>query len=72
MIKMATNTSLAEKMADIIDINAGTIITGEDSIESIGTALLELLIQVASGHYTPKAMRLGQDDFIPWKRGISL
>ena len=71
-IKMSSNTALAKRMADIIDINAGTIITGEDTIESKGEALLELLIQVASGEIYTHAERLGQDDFIPWKRGVSL
>ena len=71
-LKFSTNTSLAERMPDLIDINAGTIITGEDTIESKGAELLDLIIQVASGDYTPKAVELGQDDFIPWKRGISL
>ena len=72
VIKMATNNALAQRMADIIDINAGTIITGADTIESKGAELLELLIQVANGAYLTKANRIGQDDFIPWKRGISL
>ncbi|HMQ47262.1 MAG TPA: altronate dehydratase family protein [Saprospiraceae bacterium] len=71
-IKMSTNTSLYERMPDIIDINAGTIISGEDTIETKGEALLELLIQVANGTYLTHAERLGQDDFIPWKRGVSL
>lgn len=71
-VKMATNNTLAKRMADIIDINAGTIISGEDSIEEKGEELLEMLIQVASGEYIPAAERLGQDDFIPWKRDISL
>jgi len=71
-IKVSTNSELANRMADIIDINAGTIITGKDTIESKGEELLELIIQVASGDYIPKAVQLGQDDFIPWKRGISL
>lgn len=71
-IKFSTNNILAERMSDIIDINAGTIISGDDTIESKGEELLELIIQVASGEYIPKAVRLGQDDFIPWKRGISL
>lgn len=71
-LKFSTNNELAAKMADIIDINAGTIITGEDSIESKGEELLELIIKVANGEYLPKAVQLGQDDFIPWKRGISL
>ena len=71
-VKMSSNTELAERMVDIIDINAGTIISGEDSIETKGEELLELLIKVASGEKLTKAERLGQDDFIPWKRGVSL
>lgn len=71
-LKMASNHALAQRMADIIDINAGTIITGEDSIESKGRELLELLLKIASGEQLCQAERLGQDDFIPWKRGVSL
>lgn len=71
-IKFSTNTILSQKMADIIDINAGTIISGEDTIESKGEELLDLIIKVASGEIIPKAVQLGQDDFIPWKRDISL
>jgi altronate hydrolase len=71
-IKMSSNTALAERMADLIDINAGTIISGEDTIRSKGEELLELLIQVASGEKHTHAERLGQNDFIPWKRGVSL
>ncbi|MEM9885664.1 MAG: altronate dehydratase family protein [Bacteroidota bacterium] len=72
VIKMSSNTKLYKRMKDIIDFNAGTIISGEDSIESKGEELLEYLIEVASGAKTPHAVRLGQEDFIPWKRGISL
>lgn len=71
-VKMSSNTVLANRMADLIDINAGTVISGEDTIETKGEELLELLIQVASGERMTKAERLGQDDFIPWKRGVSL
>lgn len=72
VIKMSSNTRLYERMRDIIDIDAGTIITGEDSIESKGEELLELIIKVAGGEVATHASRLGQDDFIPWKRGVSL
>ncbi|MBK6477833.1 MAG: altronate dehydratase [Saprospiraceae bacterium] len=71
-IKISTNNLLSEKMPDIIDINAGTIIDGVDTIQSKGAEILEYLIKVASGEVIPHAERLGQDDFIPWKRGISL
>ncbi len=71
-IKVSSNTQLFRKMNDIIDFDAGTVITGEDSIESRGADLLDFIIQVASGEMIPKAVQLKQDDFIPWKRGISL
>jgi altronate hydrolase len=72
VVKIATNNALAAKMPDIIDFNCGAIITGEKSIEQMGEALLEYCIEVASGREIPKAVQLGQDDFIPWKRGVSL
>lgn len=71
-IKVSSNTRLFERMRDIIDINAGTIITGEDTIESKAHELMEYALQVASGTVVPQAVRLHQDDFIPWKRGVSL
>ncbi len=71
-IKISSNNALSERMKDIIDFNAGTIITGEDTIESKGEELLEYIIEVASGNIVPAAVRLDQNDFIPWKRGISL
>ena len=72
VIKVASNSKLAHRMRDIIDIDTGTIITGEDTIQTKGEELLHYVIKVASGKATPNAVRLGQDDFIPWKRGISL
>jgi altronate hydrolase len=72
VLKISTNTPLAVRMPDIIDLDAGPIISGEASIEEIGEQLLELIVSVASGETTAKAVGLGQDDFIPWKRGVSL
>ncbi len=71
-IKIATNNALAEKMPDIIDINAGTIVNGQDTIQTKGEEILEWVIKIASGEAITHAERLGQDDFIPWKRGVSL
>lgn len=72
VIKISTNTALYQKMPDIIDVNCGTIIEGEETIEQAATRLLDFVIDVASGVKQPKAVQLGQDDFIPWKRGVSL
>ena len=71
-IKIATNSALAIRMADIIDIDTGPIITGEKTIEEMGEEILEYCIKAASGEIIPKAVLLNQDDFIPWKRGVSL
>lgn len=72
VIKVATNSTLAEKMSDIIDINTGSIIEGTTTIEQMGEEILEYCIKAASGAIIPKAVQLNQDDFIPWKRGVSL
>ncbi len=71
-IKIATNSALAKRMADIIDIDTGPIISAEKTIEQMGEEILEFCIKVASGEIIPKAVLLNQDDFIPWKRGVSL
>jgi len=72
VIKLSTNTKLFNRMPDIIDIDCGTIIDGKESIPQTGERILDFIIQVASGTIQPKAVQLGQDDFIPWKRGVSL
>ncbi|MBX7127663.1 MAG: UxaA family hydrolase, partial [Cyclobacteriaceae bacterium] len=72
MVKISTNTTLATKMPDIIDIDAGPIIAGEKSVEEVGEQVLEYIIGLANGEYDTKAMQLGQDDFMFWKRGVSL
>lgn len=72
VIKLSTNTRIFNRMPDIIDINCGTIIEGKETIEQAGERILNYVIQVASGQVQPKAVQLGQDDFIPWKRGVSL
>ena len=71
VLKTSTNSALFEKMPDIIDINAGAIVEGEESIEDVGARMLDLVIKTANGEYQTKAEELGQDDFIPWKRGIT-
>jgi altronate hydrolase len=72
VIKVATNTKLANRMSDIIDFDSGSVISGDDSIESCGERLLELVVQVASGKIQTKAEQNKNYDFIPWKRGVSL
>lgn len=72
VIKIASNTALFNRMRDIIDINTGTIIEGGETIQQAGERILEYVIGVASGDIEVAAVRHVQDDFIPWKRGVSL
>lgn len=72
VIKLSTNTKLFQRMPDIIDIDCGAIIDGKATIQEVAHRVLEYIIRVASGEEQPKAVQLGQDDFIPWRRGISL
>ena len=72
VVKLSSNTTLFNKMHDIIDINTGTIIEGTETIEQAGERILDYVIKVASGEIEVSAVRKGQDDFIPWKRGVSL
>ncbi len=72
VIKLSSNTKLFKKMNDIIDIDTGTIISGEETIKEAGERILDFIIKVASGELKAKADLLSHDDFIPWKRGISL
>ena len=72
VMKISSNTKVYERMHDIIDFNAGPIVTGERDLEALSNELLDLCLEAVSGQYLVKARRLEQDDFIPWKRGVSL
>ena len=72
VIKLSTNTALAQRMPDIIDLDTGPIISGRSTIEEMGERILQYVIQVANGEVRTKAEQKNQEDFIPWKRGVSL
>ncbi len=72
ILKVSSNTKMAEKMSDIIDINTGPVIEGTKTIEQMGEEMLEHVIRVASGEEMSKAVKMKHYDFIPWKRGVSL
>jgi altronate hydrolase len=72
VIKISSNSRLAQRMPDIIDVDSGGILTGDKTVDEMGEEILDYIIQVASGETKTKTMELHQDDFIPWKRGVSL
>lgn len=72
VIKISSNSKLPQKMKDIIDFDAGRFISEGKSMEELSNELIDLIVEVASGRQKTCADSLGQDDFIPWKRGVSL
>ncbi|WP_148253699.1 UxaA family hydrolase [Aidingimonas lacisalsi] len=72
VLKVASNSELAQRMPDVIDFDAGPIIRGEAQIDELAAQMLQRCIDTASGRYRPRAVQLEQLDFIPWKRGVSL
>lgn len=70
--KISTNSGLASRMSHIIGFDTGPILQGATGIAQNAESLLDCVIGVASGAAVTKAESLRQDDFIPWKRGVSL
>ncbi len=72
VLKVSTNSTTGTRMSDIIDFDAGVIVTRGATVKECGEQLFEMAIEVASGARLAKAEMRGQIDFIPWKRGVSL
>mgnify|MGYP001285167742 CR=1 FL=1 len=69
-LKLATNTALYRKMTDDMDIDCGTIATGDATIEEVGRAIFQLVLDTASGHKTKsEELGFGSDEFTPWQMG---
>jgi altronate dehydratase large subunit len=62
VIKISSNDDIYHRMKDNIDINAGGILTGKESIRSIGEQIFKEIIEVASGKKT-RAEILGHGEF---------
>ncbi|MDX1565884.1 MAG: UxaA family hydrolase, partial [Phycisphaeraceae bacterium] len=71
VVKVSSNTATAQRHPEMIDVDAGPIISGQQSLDQVAARLLEATIAAASGEPTA-AQKLGQHDFLPWKRGVSL
>jgi altronate hydrolase len=72
-IKVATNTPLYNWMEDDMDINAGTILDGTETVEEVGQRLFEKMIGVAGGEKTKSEQSgMGDEEFAPWMLGPTL
>ena len=69
-VKVATNTPLFNWMNEDMDLNAGTVLEGRETVEQVGRRIFEEIIAVASGRPTKsEAQGLGDEEFAPWILG---
>lgn len=70
-IKLATNTSMYERLTEDMDINCGEIIDGTYDMEAMGQRIFELMLATASGQRSKsELLGLGDNEFVPWHIGI--
>jgi len=69
-IKVATNSPLYNWMEEDMDINAGTILDGTETVQQVGLRIFEKIIAVASGEKTKSELAgMGDEEFAPWQLG---
>ena len=72
-IKLATNTAMYERLSEDMDINCGTIASGEETVAQCGERIFELMLRTASGEKTrSEAMGFGAQEFAPWVLGATM
>ena len=69
-IKVATNTPMYERMESDMDLNAGTILEGKETVAQVGERIFEEVLAVASGKRTKSEVQgIGDEEFVPWVVG---
>jgi altronate hydrolase len=69
-IKVATNTSLFNWMREDMDLNAGTILEGTETVQQVGARIFEKILAVAGGEKTKSEVAgIGDEEFAPWILG---
>ncbi len=72
-IKIATNSAMYRRLEDDMDVNCGTILDGEETVEQAGRRIFELILRVASGERTKsEQFDFGSSEFAPWQLGATV
>ncbi|WP_206664524.1 UxaA family hydrolase [Dankookia rubra] len=72
-IKLATNTPMFQRMEDDMDINCGTVVTGEETVQQVGERIFAKMLETASGGRTKsEAFDFGAAEFAPWVLGATM
>ncbi len=68
VVKISSNSITARRMPDNMDINAGVIADGRETVEQVGNRIFDTILRIASGERS-KAELLGHHEFVPWRIG---
>ena len=69
-IKLATNTAMYRRMEEDMDLNCGTILDGEETLEEVGRKIFDIVVRVASGEKSKSEdLGMGGNEFVPWQIG---
>jgi altronate hydrolase len=72
-IKLATNTPMFKRMEEDMDVNCGTILDGEETVQQCGQRIFDLMLRVASGERTKsETFDFGAAEFAPWVLGATM
>jgi len=72
-LKLATNTTMYDRMTGDMDINCGQVVDGDASIQEMGQQIFDLILATASGEASKsEALGIGDDEFVPWTVGAIL
>ncbi|MBE7201813.1 MAG: UxaA family hydrolase, partial [Parafilimonas terrae] len=72
-IKIATNSPMYRRLEEDMDVNCGTIVDGEESVQQAGERIFDLILRVAGGERTKsEALDFGADEFAPWQIGATV
>jgi altronate hydrolase len=73
VIKLASNTEMFQRLSGDMDIDCGVVLQGKKSIEEMGAAIFQKILDTASGHQTKsEAFGFGDNEFVPWQIGATV
>ena len=64
VIKVCSRNEMKEQWPDVIDISAGAVVTGEKTIQEVGTEIFNFILDVASGIKKPYTEQYGLNNFL--------
>jgi altronate hydrolase len=72
-LKLATNSPLYRRMEEDMDLNCGTVVDGEETLEQAGRRIFDTILETASGKKTKsELLGFGDDEFAPWVVGATM